>query len=88
MNAPVFAAFAPGVLVWGRIVSATSSRNATSSGVKVLSAAVAPGGRSGVFGAATGEQRAPADERDAAEHGSDAADGLAARDHLALGQLI
>src|SRR5450631_1321709 len=30
MNAPVFAAFAPGVLVSGRIVSAISSRNATS----------------------------------------------------------
>src|SRR4051812_50067663 len=34
MKAPVFAAFAPGVLVVGRIVSAISSRYATSSLVK------------------------------------------------------
>src|SRR6266550_9089486 len=42
MKAPVFAAFAPGVLVVGRMVSATSSRNAISSGVNVP-ASVAPG---------------------------------------------
>src|SRR6266516_545857 len=34
MNSPVFAAFAPGVLVVGKIVSAISSRYAISSGVK------------------------------------------------------
>ena len=66
MNAPVFAALAPGVLVVGRIVSATSSRNATSSGVNGAA------GDRRVCAArslllAGGEQRAPADERDAAE---------------------
>src|SRR3712207_616763 len=42
MKAPVFAAFAPGVLVVGRMVSAISSRYATSCGVKSWNAVFAP----------------------------------------------
>src|SRR5215212_11903677 len=45
MNAPVLAAFAPGVLVVGRIVSAISSRYAISSGVNGVKGTLPRSGR-------------------------------------------
>ena len=76
MKAPVFAAFAPGVDVSGRIVSAISSSNATSAAVNAptpcaiacVSALVVERER---------QQAIAADERGAAKQRGHALDGLA-----------
>ena len=66
MNAPVFAALAPGVDVSGRIVSAISSSSATSAAVNVPTpCAIACAQRRVVE--REREQRVAADQRDAAE---------------------
>jgi hypothetical protein len=75
MNAPVFAAFAPGVCVCGRMVSAISSRYAISCVVNGAGGAAAAVSRAGV--PARGQQVRAAHEGDAAEHHADALDRFA-----------
>src|SRR6266542_100113 len=82
MNAPTWAALAPGVFVSGRMVSATSSRKPMSWAVNLPIRRV-----SALLGGvplARGEQRAAADERDPTEQGADAPDRLAAIDQAGL----